>query len=138
MGLDGTEGVAVDEELRQRRPRIRDSASTQHRSDDLPAHRAEFRQGPVPMFTHPQVDLGDRIETEPVVRVEQKSDLDAVTRRERNRLQQLPGTRVFTSEGLEHTRQFRPQCGEQGSRDQFGDPATAGGVLRATDPQGRR
>ena len=69
------------------------------------------------------------------MRVEQQPDLHPVARRERQRLQQLPGARVLPAQGLHHARQLGAQRREERADQQLGDPAAAGGALVGLQPQ---
>ena len=62
----------------------------------------QLGQRPVAVLAHAEVDLGDRVEPQPVVGVDQQPDLDAVARRERHRGQQLAGARVLAAQRLHH------------------------------------
>lgn len=82
-----------------------------------------------------QSDLSDRARTQPVIRVEQKADLDTVARGERERFEQLPSCGVFAAQRLEDAGQFGPQCRQQWPHRQLRDASPAVLVRGVTDPQ---
>ena len=121
--------MAVGEELGESDAGVGDAAAGQQGRDDLAAHRAQFVQRSVAVGADAEVHLGDRLQSELVVGVDQDPDLHPVAGGERHRGEQLPGAGVLTAQRLQDRAQFRAQGGQQWSGDQFGDPAAAVGVL---------
>ena len=73
----------------------------------------------------PEVDLRHRVEPELRRRVDEQRELHAVPARDRQALDELAAHGVLAGQGLGHPCELGPVQVEQGTRDEFGDPAPA-------------
>ena len=86
------------------------------------------------VLAHPEVDLGERVQAQPRVGVQQQPDLHPVAGGEGQLLQQLAGRGVLPAQRLDHPGELGPQRGEQRTGHELGDPPAPGLALLALDP----
>ena len=108
-------------------PRSRPSRSSRDR-DRVAGPRTpsgQLSQRLVGVLAHVEVDLGDRVEPGERVRVDQQADVDAVSGRERQLLEQLTPRGDLAGERLPDRRQIGIEQVQQRAGGELGDPATA-------------
>ena len=88
-------------------------------------HRTEIAQRLVGVLADVEVDLGERVEPDQLVGVDQQSDVDAVAGHERQLLEQLARGGDLAGQRLLHRRQVRVEEVQQRSGGQLGHATAA-------------
>jgi len=124
---------------RGRRPALHRAG--QHRPQHRVPHPREVGQVLVPVLAHAGVDLRHGLQAALLEHVDQHADLNRVPGEERDRVEEVPGSRELAGQRLDEPRQLGEEQVQRGLRGQLGDPAAAvghvHGLLRVRPAVGR-